>query len=211
MINKLPVIILIAFFGSKFCQAQLVITKENGESFMLGEKADWKPINDAPDRRKLHSFRIPFGSTMLIEGMNKRYGIRYNPEKWEVLRGPNYQGSDFYNFEFEFYHRAGEGFGLIIADTTQRQINEIIDHSLSRIKAASTEFHVTYGEIFRVNRKMIYMVMIQAIQRGIKINYYNYYYSGEEGSYQLLTYCAQKTFIKYEDDFKDLLNGFISL
>ena len=67
---------------------------------------------------------------------------------------------------------------------------------------------MAYGEVFNVNNHMIYMVIIQVTQKGLPITYYNYYYSDKVGSYELQTYCNQNAFDTFEDDFKNLLNGF---
>ncbi len=207
---KAILLVSVVLISNLSLKAQIIIARQDGTSLKLNAEGKWDQIDTAePDRKKIHSFRIPYSSNTLIDGMNKRYGIRFDAEKWQVLRGPDYKG-DLYSFELQFYHRNGEGFALILADTLQRPIEKIISQSLENIKGNSTAFTVAYGEAFRVNKNLVYMVIIQAKQRGIPITYYNYYYAGSEGSYQLLTYCGQQSFWKFEDDFKDLLNGFIT-
>lgn len=211
MFKALRILLILNTFFVVQVYGQLIIKKGN-TNLQLTPQGNWQQVDvDEPDRKKVHSFNIPFGSNMLIEGINEKYGVRYNPDKWEVLRGPNYSGSDSYTFELEFFHKEGDGFALVIADTVERPIYQIIDDSIQRIKSSSSKFRVAYGEVFKVNKNMVYMVILQATQRGIPITFYNYYHSGEAGSYQLLSYCSQQSFWKFEDDFKDLLNGFIIL
>jgi len=161
----LLIALLLLFFSG--LQAQITITKGNGKNYVLTPNGGWEEVNYEPNRKKVHSYKIPFESNMLIDGLNKKYGIRYNPEKWDVLRGPSYNKTELYNFELEFHHKNGEGFGLILADTAKRSIEIIITASMDRIKKSSANFKVVYGEVFRVNRNMVYMVIIQATQRGI--------------------------------------------
>ena len=45
--------------------------------------------------------------------------------------------------------------------------------------------------------------------QGIKFSYYGYYYSGEEGTVQFITYTAQNMLEDYRNDCETLLNGFV--
>ena len=42
---------------------------------------------------------------------------------------------------------------------------------------------------------------------GIPFRYHSFYWTGEKGSVQVITYTSQNLFEEYVDDFNDLLNG----
>jgi len=45
--------------------------------------------------------------------------------------------------------------------------------------------------------------------QGIKVSYYGYYFSNNNGTLQFLTYTSQNLLSDYIDEIEDLLNGFI--
>jgi hypothetical protein len=52
-------------------------------------------------------------------------------------------------------------------------------------------------------------LQIRGTIQSIPFVYLGYYYSGQEGSIQLLTYTASNLFDEYRHDFQELLDGFV--
>jgi len=207
--NLLVIIFVLAF--PLILHAQIVIKKESGKHVKLNASGDWEEINeDIPEQKELNSFTYPEKASRLAREESDHFGVQYDPQKWDILKGSHFPGSKFRNYEYEFSHKRSFAVGLLMADTTNYPIDEVITMSLKQIKESATEFNVAYGEVFNVNDKKVYMVMLQTMEHGIPLTYYNYYYSGKEGSIQFLGYCNQKVFWKYEDDIKDLLNGLLT-
>jgi len=177
----------------------------------LSPSGEWeKVVEEVPEQKEINSFTVPSKSHTQVKGYNENYGVQYDAQKWDILKGSHFPGSLFQNYEFEFSHRKSFAVGLLMADTITYPIDKIISISLKQIKESATEFTVAYGEVFYVNNEQVYMVMLQTVEHGIPLTYYNYYYSGKRGSIQFLGYCNQEVFWKYEDDIKDLLNGLIA-
>lgn len=192
--------------------AQIIIATSNGNQLKLTSEGEWEEVWETlPNQAEYNSFTLPEESRALLKTNNAKFGIQFNSEKWDVLSGSHFPGSGFENFEFEFSHRKSLAIGLLMTDPYPASIEKVISRSLNQIKETATELTVAYGEVFSVNKKTVYMVILQTVEHGIPLTYYNYYYSGDEGSVQFLGYCNQKVFWKYEDDIKDLLNGFLVL
>ena len=193
-------------------RAQIIIATSNGNQLKLTSEGEWEEVWETlPDQVEYNSFALPVGSEAILKTNDEKFAIQFNSQKWDVLRGTHFPGPGFENFEFEFSHRKSFATGLLVADPNPASIEKVISRSLNQIKETATELTVAYGEVFRVNKKTIYMVILQTVEHGIPLTYYNYYYSGDEGTVQFLGYCNQKVFWKYEDDIKDLLNGFLVL
>jgi len=192
-----------------YLSAQIIVSSENGAMVRLAPDGSWEEVKlQEPDRGKVRLFMIPANATNIIEGYNKRFSIRYNEEKWYAYRSTEVLADGRNAMVLQFAHRDGDAIGVVTADSVTLSPKHVIYRSLQEIRQKSTAFNVAYGEVFNVNNHIIYMVIIQVTQKGIPITYYNYYYSDEVGSYELLTYCNQNAFDTFEDDFKDLLNGF---
>lgn len=204
-IYLLVTLLLLVF--SNVSESQIIATSSDGSTLLLKSDGTWVPSSGPePEKRKVQTFRVPYNSQMLIKGSNEKYGVRYDGDKWNVEKSSESKGS-----EFEFFHKNGEGYGLVIPLPDSVTLDFIITNSCETIKSNASDFKVVYGEELKVNRNKVHMLIIQATHNGIPVTYYNYYYSGDHGAYQLITYCSQKSFWKFEDDFKDLLNGFVTL
>jgi len=192
-----------------YLSAQILVPSENGAMVRLAPDGSWEEVElPEPDRGKVRSFMIPEDAKNIIEAYDKRFSIRYNEEKWYAYRSIEVLADGRNAMVLQFAHKDGDAIGVVTADSIILSPKYVIYRSLQEIKQKSTEFNVAYGEVFNVNNQMIYMVIIQVTQKGIPITYFNYYYSDEVGSYELQTYCNQNAFDTFEDDFKDLLNGF---
>lgn len=203
------IILILLISYCDYISAQILVSSENGAMVRLAPDGSWEEVElPEPDRGKVRSFTIPVDVTNIIEGYNKRFGISYNEEKWYAYRSAEVMSDGRNAMIIQFAHRDGDAIGVVTADSVVLSPKHVIYRSLQEIKQKSTEFNVAYGEVFNVNNHVIYMVIIQVTQKGIPITYYNYYSTDKVGSYELLTYCNQNAFDTFEDDFKDLLNGF---
>lgn len=190
-------------------EAQIIIASSNGSNIKLNAEGNWEEVVEkVPDQVEFNSFTLPEGSEYLLQTSGGKFAIQYNNDKWDVLEGTRFPGISFQNYEYEFSHRKSFATGLLMIDPKEMSVEELISNSIEQIRETATELTVAYGEVFKVNEKTVYMVILQTVEHGIPLTYYNYYYSGEEGTLQFLGYCNQKVFWKYEDDIKDLLNGF---
>jgi len=58
-----------------------------------------------------------------------------------------------------------------------------------------------------VNGHELLCLKIEGSVSQIPFTYYGYYYSGNGGTLQLITFTSQNLFAEYQKDFTDLLNG----
>ena len=66
---------------------------------------------------------------------------------------------------------------------------------------------VTFEEQRRVNDVDVLAMQMEGTIQGIPFTYYGYYFSGPQGSVQLLTYTGSNLFAEYKPEFEDFLNG----
>ena len=76
---------------------------------------------------------------------------------------------------------------------------------------AAPDIKVTKEEYRSVNGQQVLMLQLTGTIQGIKFVYFGYYFSGENGTVQLLSYTSQSLFNKYEADMEKFLNGLVMI
>lgn len=172
---------------------------ESGKEIILFKDRTWEyPATE--------SYIKPKSSQKLLKGKNELYGIWINENKWKIMRNSLNDSA-----EFSFRHTDGDAYSLIIAERVQVSFDALKDIAFAYIKEVDPDAQIIFEENRIINGNEVLCLMISATVQSIPIIYYNYIYSGDSGSIQVVTYTGRKLFKEYADDLTSFLNGFVLL
>jgi hypothetical protein len=87
-------------------------------------------------------------------------------------------------------------------------IETLRNMALTNAKNAAPDARIVSQETRRVNGHDVSVLQIDGTIQGIRFTYLGYYYSGQEGTIQLITYTAANLFEEYKPQLEQLLDGF---
>ncbi len=138
----------------------------------------------------------------LVKGKQVAYGINYDRDKWLFAESPS--GDET---EYEFDHVDGDVYAVVIAERIPIPLDSLKQIALENAQAVGADFEITYEEMRKVNNQDILAMKMRGSIDGIAVEYYGYYYSGDSGSIQFITYTGQNLVEDYQDELTELLNG----
>jgi len=209
--NIFYIIIPILIFISQPAIGQEIAVTERGDSIVLYSNGSWEyyenylsedeGITDIKINSK--QFLKPNSSTKKINGSNQAYEVWYDSKKWKRIP----VGEINPDADIALQLIKGDAYAMVIYEELGIPVENLSQIALDNAINAASDFKLIDRE-YRVveNDTLIWMRMDGTIQ-GIKISYYSYYYSNEDGSIQFHTFTGQKLLEKYKGDLENLLNG----
>jgi hypothetical protein len=145
----------------------------------------------------------PAGAKKVVTGKRGTYELRYDETKWKVAQIKFNPAA-----EFCFIHTAGDAYAMIIDETMQMPLDMLKTMAWENVKKTVPDVHITdEGKKTINNNEVLYMKM-EGTSQMKPVTYLGYYYTGNGGTIQLITYAAQDILTKIETDMVDFLNGF---
>jgi len=138
------------------------------------------------------------GILTILDG---RMSVRYDPAKWKQTPTSDQN-------RFEFKHVRGEGFAVIIAEHAAIPTDNIADIAFANIRKQDPNARMTLKQKRRVGGVDVWFQTVDATIKGTPVTYMGYYYGGQGGTVQVLTYTARSLANDYGPDFIEFLNGF---
>jgi Putative bacterial sensory transduction regulator len=126
--------------------------------------------------------------------------VRFDPRKWTSTEAGD-------TGRFSLKHKAGDGYGLVIVERVPIPLDSFPAIALENAKKADPNAKITLQEKRKVNGLDVWFLKMEAVVKGIPLSYRGYYYGGEKGAVQLLTFTSSGLLGEYESDFLALLNG----
>jgi hypothetical protein len=179
-------------------QSQEVVTTASGKQITVFPDGTWKVLPDSPGSATSRSV----GATAKLEVNRGRSAVYYDPNKWK-LKSEEQGGRS--NLE----HAEGDGYALIIAERVGMSIDVLKNIALQNARAAAPDASIVAEEPRKVNGVELLMLQIEGTISGIPFTYLGYYYTGEHGSIQVITFTGRNLFAEFRPDFEELLNGFV--
>jgi hypothetical protein len=138
------------------------------------------------------------GVLTILDG---RMSVRYDPSKWK-------QSPTTDQNRFEFKHVRGQGFAVVIAEHAVIPTDNIADVAFANIRKQDPNARMTLKQKRRVGGVDVWFQTVDATIKGTPITYMGYYYGGQGGTVQVLTYTATSVMNDYGPDLIEFLNGF---
>ena len=134
--------------------------------------------------------------------INPKASLRYDPAQWN----PEISHDDG---QFVFAHSSGAGHALVIAEPIAMPLGSIEDVALANAQSVDPHAKIVFRNRRRVGGVVLSFLKIEAEVDTVPMVYCGYYYGGENGTVQLVTYTEKARFPEYEKVFMDFLNGFV--
>ena len=143
----------------------------------------------------------------VLQFQDKRgnYALYLPPNKWKKTEGLNESA------DVQFRHVDGDAFAMVIAERFMLPLDTLKEAAISNIQDIDPAATVVKEERRKVNGREVLCMTINAKPKGIPATYYGYYYTGEEGSIQVITFTAQNLFKEIKPELDAFLNGFTLL
>ena len=109
---------------------------------------------------------------------------------------------------FTFQHVSGQGYAEIAVEDMRIPLEALPERVLARLREQAPQAAITSREKRTVNGSEVWRLRIDAEIGPSGTSYLGYYYSGKEGTAQIVTYTGRSLFQKYEADFTDFLESF---
>ena len=194
---------MIVSFESVFCQTKAIT--EIGDEVVLYEDGTWKYISAPIETEILVNpleFNKPESSTFLVKSKIAKFGVWISPKVWPFTKSEEGEST-----EYEFQMRKQDLFAMAVVEDVEMPLKTLRTVAIENAMSAAPDLVVVNEEYRKVNNiRLLHMEMDGSIQ-GIKFKYYGYYYSGEEGTIQLIAYSYGKTAEKYITIMEELING----
>lgn len=137
-----------------------------------------------------------------VTGGKLPYVISYDSSKWTST--PSTSSTDS---EYDFEHVDGDVYAMIIPERIEIPMDSLKEAALQNALAVAEDALVTFDEIRTVNGVEMTAMKMTGTIMGIPFEYYGYYYSGNAGTIQFLTYTSANLAPQYQADLDELLNG----
>lgn len=146
--------------------------------------------------------RLPAG-TESVSGLLKidsNISLKYDPDQWRLAARHG-------DGQFAFSHSSGEGHALVISERTALSPDSIQDVALANAQSVDPHASIGFRNKIRANGVPLWFLKIEVTVETIPMIYWGYFYSGESGTVQVVTYAEKSRFPEYEQSFMDLLSG----
>lgn len=181
---------------------QIRATTEDGKEAVLYPDGTWKYVK-TEEARPLSSYSKAPSANKVLKGKHDTYGIWIDEKKWRISEK---QFSP--QAEYSFIHTVGDGYAMIIYERIRVPLETLKEVALKNARNAAPDAQVILEERRMVNGNEILCMKIEGTIEMIPFIYYGYYYAGEAGTIQVITYTARNLFDEFESDFAEFLNGF---
>jgi hypothetical protein len=141
------------------------------------------------------------GASGILTVLDGRMSVRYDPSKWKPAAA-----SDPGRFEFSYV--PVEGIAVVIAESVALSADKVADTAFANIRRQDSGARLTLKQKRRVAGADVWFQTVDATIKGTPVTYYGYYYGGQAGAVQLLTYTRRNLIGGCEKDFLEFLNGF---
>lgn len=197
------IFVLILFADLSFSQ-DIRATTEDGRVVTLKKDGTWqfskKSSSSATNTRG--TYQKPESAIAVYKAKGGKISIWFDPSKWSQKKSDN-------SSKPTFEHKDGDVNVMIIAERFSMEIDALKEMAITNAREVAPDTKVTYEEKRLVNGKNMLCMKMEGTIQTIHFIYYGYYYTGKEGTVQLLAYTSQNLFPEYESDMTEFLNGLV--
>jgi hypothetical protein len=197
----IPFVLLVA--GAAQGQPAARATTEDGRRVLLYPDGRWKyePAAPAADSGKGgKAYARATAATERVDLLRGGMTLFVDPGKWKQTASDD-------PTKISFRHASGEAYGMVVAERLAIPLPRLKEIAINNAREAAPDVKVTLEERRRVNEVDVLAMQMEGTIQGIPFTYYGYYFSGPQGSVQLLTYTGSNLFAEYKPEFEDFLNG----
>jgi len=204
---------MIRFVFIMFCfpflgMAQVNAVTEDGYQIQVFEDGTWKYVDTTLNEKRFIKvndkvFNVPESSSFELASKVVDVHILLNEEDWYFM-----PSSDQDVTEFSFNNKNVEIYGLMISENAKIPLENLRNIAIINARDNVENLKLIEEEYRLVNNlKLLYLCYEGEVEK-LPLRYHNYYYSGEDGIVQFITYARKDIAVKNADRMLNLLNGF---
>lgn len=207
MKKSILVLMALLYVNSFFTQKTAVT--ENGEEVILNEDGTWEYKKK---KKRLKTKKIKTNPTKFTKSSTSTFRVKstvveglsfwINPTKWSFKKAKNNEDA-----EYELHLKKKDLYAMVITEKFEIPLESFPKIAVDNAKEVAPDIKVVSQEYRKVNGLKVLCLQLNGTMQGIKISYYNYYYSCPTGTVQFVTYTAQSMVETYRKEADELLNG----
>tara|TARA_B100000963_G_scaffold350383_1_gene360574 strand:+ start:341 stop:967 length:627 start_codon:yes stop_codon:yes gene_type:complete len=202
------VFLFVCLFTLIISKAQKSAVTDTGQEVVLYDDGTWKYKNKNDVEKEIPTnakkFKKNDKSTFLLKSSKFNVGFWLNAKKWSFKKATNNEEA-----EYELQLKNGDLYGLIITEKASIPLKTLKSIALENAKSVAPDITVVNEEYRTVNGSKVLLMQMNGTLQGIKVSYYGYYFSNNNGTLQFLTYTSQNVLKDYINEMEDLLNGLV--
>jgi hypothetical protein len=186
---------------------------ESGREVILHDDGTWsyadagkgksnKPAGEAKTNA-LPEFTKDKRAELQYKGKRGTFALYLVPGAWKQSEHSSNAAA-----EVQFVGKDGDAMALVIAERLAIPLEGLKTSALDTWGKSDKDFKLLKEEKRIVNGKEVLCLTANVTAKGIPFTFYGYYYSGKEGSIQLVTWTGQNLFDELKPDLEAFLNGF---
>ena len=109
--------------------------------------------------------------------------------------------------EVEFVDNENDAYAMVIAERISIPLEALKNAAVQNMRAVDNEAAIVKEEKRVVNGKPVLAMIMNVKTQGAAFTFYSYYYTGDEGSFQVVTWTGQNLFKELQPELEEFLNG----
>ena len=190
--------------GGAQAAGEMEATTTDGQKVILHPDGTWSYQTETLTPTGPSDYNKQPQATAVLKSKKSFYELWYDPDAWSTG-----WGLDNPEAEFGLMHKAGDAYAMIIAERISMPLETLKNVALQNAYAVAPDAKIVNEDNRTVNGVPVLHMQIEGTIDGIPFTYYSYYWTGEAGSLQAITFTGQSLFQEYKSDFIDLLNGLV--
>jgi hypothetical protein len=197
------VIAMASLENAALCQQVTRARTEDGKEVLLYPDGTWKSVEGkAPVSVPPPPLIKPPSAKMEYKIRDGRFSLWVDPTRWKCSPVPAEPP-----MELRLNHQSGDGYLMVVAERLSIPITSLKEIVVEHARQVAEGVHVILEEKRTVNGHEVLCLQMEGTIKEIPFTYYGYYYSGESGTIQVITYTGRNLFKEFLADFTAALNG----
>jgi hypothetical protein len=190
-----------------FAISQINAVTENGYQIQVFDDGTWKYVDSTLNEKRFIKkndsvFKVPKNSTLNVSSKVVDINIMFDEKDWYCNASPDEDVT-----EFLFNHKNVEIYGILIPEKNTIPLENLRNIALINARDNVNNLNILKEEYRLVNDlKVLYLCFEGEVEK-MQLLYNYYFYSGEDGIAQLITYAHKNVAINHQDTIFKLLNG----
>ena len=147
------------------------------------------------------AYRVPESANQSVEFLNGRATISMDSARWKPAKSDE-------PGRLNFQHSSGDVQAMVIAERIAIPIDKLKVIALNNAREVSKDVKVVEEGRRNVNGVEVAMMRLEGTVEGVPFTYLGYYYGGDQGAIQVITYTGRNLFDEHRREMEAFLNGF---
>jgi hypothetical protein len=146
-------------------------------------------------------YRVPDSANQAVKFLNGRATISIDSARWKPAKSDE-------PGRLNFQHASGDVQAMVIAERIAIPIDKLKVIALNNAREVSKDVKVVEEGRRNVNGVEVALMRLEGTVEGVPFTYLGYYYGGDQGAIQVITYTGRNLFDEHRREMEAFLNGF---